>query len=591
MEHKNKFNKIIGFISLIGFIVLSVIVFFIPPKEDVDILDIEFIEEIVEEAIEDIIEIEEDLTTTLVKETIARIENQEKVDAQIIAEVESGYYTPANPLVILDPYSYSPLTALICFTTDTPTRVEIHIPGDDYFTEVNHSFSEVSTQHIIPVYGLYADTLNEVILSVYSDDNLIDTSVVEIQTELLPNNLANLIILTETFEDSYQEGINFMYENKKMAFDKNGDIRWFFSENDFLMAGEYNYLDNKFFLVKGNYHVGTAIFYELDKLGKIYSTYYSPYGNHHDISLLSNEIILILGSNTFGQTIEDFIYEIDISTGEIKNTLDLKYVLQRSRPAWHTLSNSGISSRTDWLHINSIEYDSSDNTIIISSNYQSSIVKLDWATGDIKWILSNHNDWNPRLQQYLLTPIGDDFEWSYNQHAAEILPDYDNNPDTVDILLFDNSTTRFYQDEELQRKIINNEIVNPERYSRLVHYRINEVTMEVEQIWQYGKERSWELFSSSRGDADLLDNGNILGLFCHDQDNFTESHHPIVSEVKRDFTLVWEAEIFRNTQTGAKYEYRAERLPFYFGDDKEHDVYSKAKNLIPQDVLDYVMGG
>lgn len=521
----------------------------------------------------------------LVNDCNEQLSNQEKVDSMIQVEVESGYYTPENPLVILDPYSQSPLTALICFVTDEPTRVDIHIEGEDEYTEVNHSFSELTTQHIIPVYGLYPDKLNPVTLSVYDEQGeLLSVNISKIQTEPVSDHFQNLIILTETFQDGYCEGINYLYSQGKSAFDKNGEIRFFYTRTYYYDICEYNGHDNKFLLAY-TFGYKFILFLEQDKLGKIYSIHFSSDGLHHDISPTSYNSLLITGFDPIGDTVEDYVYEIDLNTGEIINSLDFKYVLQRNRPAWATWETQG-SNMQDWLHMNSVEYDESDGSIITSNNYQSAVVKTDWPSGEVRWILGNHDDWNPRMQQYLLTPIGEDFEWQYNQHAAEILPDYDNNPDTIDILLFDNGSTRFYQDAELQRQIRNNEIVEPELYSRMVHYRINEISMEVEQIWQYGKERGLELYSRIQSDADLLSNGNILGMFDHFIND--ETNHPILVEVTKESKLVWEAEIFKNTATGNKSEYRAERLPFYFDDDTEHDIYSTARNLIPDDIMQFV---
>lgn len=194
----------------------------------------------------------------------------------------------------------------------------------------------------------------------------------------------------------------------------------------------------------------------------------------------------------------------------------------------------------------------------------------------------------PRLQKYLLKPVGDDFEYSYNQHHATILPDYDDDPETIDILLFDNGLTRSLRNAELQRQIVEDELVPPENYSRLVHYRINERDMTVEQIWQYGKERGEELFSCYRGSAQLLQNNNMLGYF--DKQNDTSAMEEAVSgnlaEVNRDGSLIWDAEVFSKGMRGNLVGYRATRLPIYFSDDQEHDIYTEARNLIPQEVLD-----
>ena len=75
--------------------------------------------------------------------------------------------------------------------------------------------------------------------------------------------------------------------------------------------------------------------------------FYSPYGVHHDVIVISNGNLLVTGSK--GDTIEDFIYEIDVVSGRIITSLDLKSVLQRTRD-----SNISNYSTNDWFHLNSI---------------------------------------------------------------------------------------------------------------------------------------------------------------------------------------------------------------------------------------------
>ena len=289
---------------------------------------------------------------------------------------------------------------------------------------------------------------------------------------------------------------------------------------------------------------------------------------------MPNANLLLTGSH--GDTVEDLIVEVDAGSGEVVNTLDLKTVLQRSRfGAWQ-----------DWAHNNSIVWDESDGTIIISVRHQSTVAKLTWPEGEIKWLLSDSIEYMPHLRQYLLEPIGADFEYSYYQHHATVLPDHDDDPDTIDILLFDNGLTRFDKNEELQRAIAANEIVAPENYSRLAYYRINEKDMTVEQIWQYGKERGEELFAIARGSAQLLPNGNFLGYFDIQHDPVVDiAASGNVVEVDYGGNLVWDAELFTKGERGNFIGYRVFRYPIHFSDDQEHDLYTEAQNLIPQDVL------
>jgi arylsulfate sulfotransferase len=190
------------------------------------------------------------------------------------------------------------------------------------------------------------------------------------------------------------------------------------------------------------------------------------------------------------------------------NTLDLRTVLQRSR-----YTGFLPEEHPDWLHLNTITWVEGTNDIPISSRHQSVVARISWPEGKIKWLLGIHDRWLPMFQKYLLTPTGANFEWQFNQHAPEILPDQDNNPDTMDILLFDNGNQRYDFDAELQRQIAAHEIVPPELYSRMVQFRVDEKNMTVSQIWEFGKELGSEVYSPARGDANLLPNGNRLGAF------------------------------------------------------------------------------
>ena len=511
----------------------------------------------------------------LFRRAVEKLEAQKSVDKTLQAELGSGSYTFESPLTVLDPYGESPLTALILFETEKPSQIEITIPGKDEDTGAVHIFEEASIWHAIPVYGLYPDTVNEVTLRQLSETGkTIAENVVEIQTEPLPEWLDNYIILTESYGGKVEAGLNYIYQPFLFAFDKAGIPRWFLSDVDGQLPAK-SYADGHWLVSYGSYHEGDAVVFEVDSLGKVFRAFYSPYGVHHDIATIPNGNLLITSSH--GDTIEDLIIEVDTKSGEIVNTLDLRTILQRTR----------FGSLQDWCHNNSVVWDESDGTIIISTRNQSTVAKLTWPEGEIRWLLSDPVEYMPRLQQYLLTPVGTDFEYSYNQHHATILRDYDNDPDTIDILLFDNGSTRFSRGEELRRAIAANEIIAPENYSRLVHYRINEKDMTVEQIWQYGKERDEELFAMARGSAQLLSNDNFLGYFDKQHDSvFDIAVSGNVVEVDNNGDLIWDAELFTKGERGNFYGYRVFRYPIYFPDDQEQDLYTEGQNLIPQEVLD-----
>ena len=211
----------------------------------------------------------------------------------------------------------------------------------------------------------------------------------------------------------------------------------------------------------------------------------------------------------------------------------------------------------DWLHMNSIAPCGDD--LIISSRHQSTVVCND-REGKIKWMLCDPTDYYEYFRQYILTPVGDHFEYPYIQHAVEVLPDQDGNPDTLDILLFDNG--------DFRRAV-------KDCYSRMVQYRIHEKEMTVEQVWEYGSDRT-ELFSYRHGDADLLANGNYLGSFePFDMKNETYCAYGI--EVKADKTPVWECWRYSTDDNQEYTEYRLERLEIYAEAANDLHIGTEAK--------------
>ncbi|MCL2366689.1 MAG: aryl-sulfate sulfotransferase [Oscillospiraceae bacterium] len=483
----------------------------------------------------------------------SKVERQARVDEMLLRELNSGYFTFDDPLVVVDPYGTAPLSALALFQSEEPMMICVHVPGRTELADVDFTFDGYNTSHQIPIFGLYPGTLNVVTLTGRTQAGVARSVRIELQTDLLPPELAGDIILTDLVApESIQPGFNFTFAYKT-AFDVHGDYRWFY--NDFWLRGfaMYDYNGHMIF-AKGSYHEGDVLLMEVNMLGKVLSVFHSPYGMHHDVTSRNGGNLIVNGSH--GATVEDFIYEIDVHTGEIVNRLDLRRVLQRTRTEGFPKFDP-----VDWFHHNATVYE--DGMIIISGRRQSTVAKLTWPYGEIQWILSDPVGWNPMFHQYLLTPVGADFEWSYGQHTPQILPDLDNNPDTIDILLFDNGNGRFDHDHELLRRVAIGEIYMPELYSRMVHYRINEREMTIEQIWQFGKELGYTYFSEGWSSAVLLENGNRLGAFDRYIAAYGGSVNANIVEVDTQGNIIWEAFGTSTSWNGSFHVYRVARLPLY----------------------------
>ena len=416
-----------------------------------------------------------------VPEKTSLISIQKDIDKKI-----STYgYTFDNPNIILNPYEISPLTALIAFETKSPEIITITIKGKDKLTTYTHTFNKTD-KHYIPVYGLYPNYNNEIIIKSETKEK-----VISIKTEPLPEDF--ILPTNITKKEEYLTNELYFYtpssKGYTCAYDTNGDVRWYLTKN---FIWEISRLKNGHLLLSTdslvNYPYYTTGLFEIDLLGKIYYEYLIDGGYHHDYYEMENGNLLVLSNNLSDGTVEDYIVEIDRKNGNIVNTIDLTTILPQEE------GKSANSTEYDWFHNNSIWYDENTNQILLSGRHQDIVVSLDYTTKKINYIIGDPTNWSSEYQKYFLTPTNN-LEWQYASHAAKILPN-------GDISLFDNGVNRS-KEEKNYLKAENN-------YSRGVIYRVDKENMTITQIYQYGKERGSDFYSPYISDVDYLNDNHYI---------------------------------------------------------------------------------
>ena len=157
----------------------------------------------------------------------------------------------------------------------------------------------------------------------------------------------------------------------------------------------------------------------------------------------------------------------------------------------------GSGAGRNWVHVNSVDYDPTDDSIIISSRHQSALIKIG-RDKQVKWIMGSPEGWKGDFAKKVLKPVDKngkpikcedgkcegDFDWTWTQHTAFRI-DSKSDENTVILSVFDNGDGRAFVQPEDQN----------EKYSRAVVYKIDQKAMTVEQVWEYGKERGHELYS------------------------------------------------------------------------------------------------
>lgn len=201
----------------------------------------------------------------------------------------NGYgYSLDNPNVIINPYGNSPLTGIAMFETSDYSEVSISVNGD-----INYTFGK-NKHHIIPIYGLYADYDNTIVLRSEGKEK-----VINIKTDKLPDDFGEVLC-----DGNY----SFYNGNYPYASDSNGNVRWYLNKKyygditvykDNIIIGNDSYTED-------NHSTGI---YRMNFLGKVYGEYLLSddyYGN----SIYDDGNIYALSKN---------IVMIDSQTGTISN--------------------------------------------------------------------------------------------------------------------------------------------------------------------------------------------------------------------------------------------------------------------------------
>lgn len=403
-------------------------------------------------------------------------------------EIKSTGYTIDSPNVILNPYGNSPLTALVVFETEDEVSPEVTIVGKDELSTYTHTFDK-GTKHYLPIYGLYADYDNTVIIS-YGDVR----KELSIKTEALPEDF----VLPEDIFANKEKLTNDLYfytpssSGYTCAYDVNGEVRWYLTN---YALWKIDRLENGHLLVSTERLINSPYYmtglYEMDLLGKIYTEYSLEGGYHHDYYEMENGNLLVASDdfNNSDGTVEDYIVEIDRESGAVVKSFDLKDILNMED------GKSENWTSYDWFHNNSVWYDKNTNSITLSGRHQDAVINIDYETGKLNWIIGDPTNWSEEYQKYFFTPVGDDFEWQWSQHAAMITPEgY--------VFILDNGNNKSKNEEDYVKA--------EDSYTRGVMYKIDTENMTIEQVWEYGKERGSEYYSPYISDVDYIEKDHYI---------------------------------------------------------------------------------
>lgn len=426
------------------------------------------------------------------------IRQQKEMSEEILNTYKKGKYSITNPLVINDPYGASPLTALVMFKTNKEEKVVLTVKGK-HNDDLKVTF-EASKDHYIPVYGLYPEYKNTVIVETESGKSntlTIETTSMGLTGEVtvLNNELGN-------------SNGNFYFGTAaigtaNVAYDNYGEPRWFLLPD----YGKGMTMLSNGHLLLSDISVGPEInasggMIEVDMFGFVHHEYDLTGGYHHEAFEMENGDIIVLTSDIESRMIEDFVTVIDRKTGTDKKVFNLYKIVSAIDP--NLISDTDLA----WAWLNGVYYDKNTNELLLSFRNRNSVVSLDYDTGNIKWILGDIRYWSSAFEKYILKGVGSEFTYPLGQHSPSI--DANHN-----LSIFNNGYNAYKEETHTCGYFRNSA-------SYAMTYKIDEANMTAEVTYKFGGQ---EYFSYALSSYNQTYDGNTLfnsGWHFSDEVNYDD---------------------------------------------------------------------
>ena len=449
----------------------------------------------------------------------------------LTASATSAQYPSFTTTPTLQPNANpaAPLVATVHAETDVPTRVWLSLDHGGRTTTVSGG-TAYATSHDVRVLGVEAGTT--VGVSVVAVDangyQTVAPVVLDFVTPALPPEFPPIdvqVVDEERREPGYvlfgPRGTSGPTSQFLVMLDGAGRVVWFLQGYN---GGER--MRNGNFLVTRERDL-TSI--EIDVEGNVVREWYAAALNggvgaspgailvgldsmHHEFTQMPEEEeadFLLLGSegraymnyplsesdpdetDLIGYVIGDTIVEMK-ANGTVVRQKSLLAVLDPYRigydsiygPYWTTLYGAGAR---DWSHANSVLFDPSDDTYIVSLRHQECIVKIRRGVDgvdspdDIVWILGTPEGWREPWSSKLLSlegtlidpdlPADLELEWPFHTHHARLNA-------AGNLTLFDNGNYRVMPPTPKPDPALS--------YSRAVEYSIDEDNLSLRQVWAAG---------------------------------------------------------------------------------------------------------
>lgn len=313
----------------------------------------------------------------------------------------------------------------------------VSVTYDKSWLDRNRAYDSASGQVALTIFGLYANYRNDVTVTIAFNDNSSRSERIAIQTAGYAARAAlygNPTVRTAR-TGAASPGFDFIsIENgltTPVVIDTDGNLRWVAS--GLVDSFSSVFVGDGFLVGSGD----TPDLYRLGMDGSLATTKLSSAtltNFHHDLVQGKTGLLAEMDAAENGVTkLGSVLAEVSPS-GQIIRQWDMGSIFRDFMRARGDDPSNFVRDDADWFHLNSAVYNRADDSLVVSSR-ENFVVKLDYETGQIKWLLGDSTKhWYvnyPSLRSVALRltngnpPIG--------QHAVSVGPD-------GNLLLFNNGT-------------------------------------------------------------------------------------------------------------------------------------------------------
>lgn len=428
-------------------------------------------------------------------------------------------YPFEKPGIIVDPYGMTPLCAYVFFYTKEECRVRFHVQGKTPDASITSLVRQPCQWHRVPVYGLYPDMENVVSLELLdAQDKVMAENEIRIRTEPLTKYVEDAVRVEKKTARSSMKLILVAGKSTSypIAFDEYGDIRYFMKYRP-RGYGLFELANGRFIMMERQTLIPTYLLphstqmYEIDYFGRVHRTYYVPNGVHHDVCEMTPGGNLLVASNSQCGHVEDCIAEVNRQTGKIEKFLDLRDVLY-----------TAYRDRTNWIHINSLEYEPETKNVIFSARNLHSVFSINWKTNQLNWILGETGFWRrtPWLFKVLKTP--ENMPWHFQQHSVKLIREnLDGKAHTKHLIMFDNHwnlrrKTPAYDHDE--RSFVTIYTINEKKKTAQVEKRFGGIKSKITSngVYKHAERRLFYMAGYLAYPDEHEDRGGVICEFDYD---------------------------------------------------------------------------